>query len=366
MRYIIGLFALVLFTFCQRAEKEKTADVTTETKKFEMYDMSEMSALMEQMYVDNQRLKERIKNGDTIGAFPNHFMAIHKAVMTDDSENDAFFKEQAKVFITAQQRIYEDPKNAKEHFNEGVNACVRCHEVKCQGPIPRIKKLYIEQQLKREIIVTEDGSTTIRIPEWDECYHSKHGAIQEAYHVFIKNGLDYFSNQPLAVMEIGFGTGLNAFITFLESEKRNLPIEYVGIEAYPVLTEEAIAMNYVKALEAEKFNEIYLQMHNSKWEESIFLGQSFNFTKRKMFFNEISEVEKFDIIYFDAFGFRVQPELWSTAIFKIMFDALKHGGMLVTYAARGVIKRSMIEVGFTVEKLDGPPGKREMMRAFKS
>ncbi len=220
--------------------------------------------------------------------------------------------------------------------------------------------------MKREIIVTEDGSTTIRIPEWDECYHSKHGAIQEAYHVFIKNGLDYFPDQPLSVMEIGFGTGLNAFITFLESNKRLIPINYIGIEAYPVLTSEAIAMNYVKALEAERFNSTYLQMHDGEWEEPLFLSELFSFTKRKMFFNEISYSEKFDIIYFDAFGFRVQPELWSTAIFKIMYNTLKHGGMLVTYAARGAIKRSMIEVGFTVEKLDGPPGKREMMRAFKS
>lgn len=109
-----------------------------------MYEMSEMSLLMEQMYVDNQRLKERIKNGDTIGKFPTHFMKIHQAVMTDPSENDAFFKEQAAKFIKAQQLIYEDPKNAKKHFNEGVDACLQCHEQKCGGPIPRIKKLYIQ------------------------------------------------------------------------------------------------------------------------------------------------------------------------------------------------------------------------------
>lgn len=113
-------------------------------KKFEMYEMSEMSLLMEQMYVDNQRLKERIKKGDTIGKFPNHFLKIHKAVMTDEQENDAFFKEQAANFIKAQQMIYEDPKNAKAHFNKGVDACLQCHQVKCGGPIPRIKKLYIE------------------------------------------------------------------------------------------------------------------------------------------------------------------------------------------------------------------------------
>ena len=109
-----------------------------------MYEMSEMSVLMEQMYVDNQRLKERIKNGDTIGRFPNHFLKIHKAVMTDDKENDTFFKEQAAKFIAAQEMIYKDPKNAKQHFNKGVDACLQCHQVKCAGPIPRIKKLYID------------------------------------------------------------------------------------------------------------------------------------------------------------------------------------------------------------------------------
>jgi hypothetical protein len=107
--------------------------------------MSEMAALMEQMYVDNQRLKERIQKGDTIGQFPQHFLKIHQAVMTDESDNDTFFKEQAAKFIKAQEMIYKDPKNAKEHFNTGVDACIQCHQQKCGGPIPRIKKLYIKE-----------------------------------------------------------------------------------------------------------------------------------------------------------------------------------------------------------------------------
>ena len=122
---------------------EKTTDSTT-TEEFEMYEMSEMAALMEQMYVDNQRLKERIMKGDTIGKFPQHFIRIHKAVMTDETDKDAFFDEQAAKFIKAQELIYEDPKNAKEHFNNGIDTCIKCHEVKCGGPIPKIKKLYIE------------------------------------------------------------------------------------------------------------------------------------------------------------------------------------------------------------------------------
>ena len=122
---------------------EKTTDSTT-TEEFEMYEMSEMAALMEQMYVDNQRLKDRIIKGDTIGKFPQHFIRIHKAVMTDETDKDAFFDEQAAKFIKAQELIYQDPKNAKEHFNNGIDACIKCHEVKCGGPIPKIKKLYIE------------------------------------------------------------------------------------------------------------------------------------------------------------------------------------------------------------------------------
>ena len=220
--------------------------------------------------------------------------------------------------------------------------------------------------MKREIIQTLDGSTTIHLAEWNECYHSKHGAIQEAQHVFIKNGLALFPSQPVAILEIGFGTGLNAFITFLESQKMQQSIDYVGVEAYPVSVDEVLLMNYVAELNANQKSAVFDQMHSSKWEEKVNLNANFSLTKRKQFFEEINDINAFDLIYFDAFGYRVQPELWSTAIFKKMYKALKPNGVLVTYAARGVVKRSMIEVGFTVEKLAGPPGKREMFRARKS
>lgn len=219
--------------------------------------------------------------------------------------------------------------------------------------------------MKREIIQTLDGSTTIQIKEWNECYHSKFGAIQEAQHVFIKNGLSLFNNKSISILEIGFGTGLNAFITFIESQKIQQNVDYVGVEAYPVSSDEIISMNYISALNAEKEACIFDKMHKCNWGEQIILSKSFTITKRKIFFEEIDDVEKFDLIYFDAFGYRVQPELWSTAIFQKMYNALKKNGILVTYAARGVIKRNMIEVGFIVEKLDGPPGKREMFRAKK-
>ncbi|MBP4138337.1 tRNA (5-methylaminomethyl-2-thiouridine)(34)-methyltransferase MnmD [Flavobacterium geliluteum] len=219
--------------------------------------------------------------------------------------------------------------------------------------------------MKREIIKTLDGSTTIHLDEWDECYHSKHGAIQEAKHVFIKNGLSLFENKEVSLLEIGFGTGLNAFITFLESNLKEQPINYVGVEAYPVPAEEVLQMNYVAELEASLFEDIFKKMHECEWNQKVMLSRSFSLTKRKQFFDEIDDLEIFDLIYFDAFGFRVQPELWSTEIFRKMYNSLKPNGVLVTYAARGVVKRSMIEVGFAVEKLAGPPGKREMFRATK-
>ena len=149
MKKLFTLLVLIVISSCAKKQDKPTeescsSDVkNTKSSKFKMYEMSEMSALMEQMYVDNQRLKQRILKGDTIGSFPNHFLQIHKAVMTDPNENDTFFKEQAANFIKAQELIYQDPKNAKQHFNDGVNACIQCHEVKCGGPIQRIKKLYI-------------------------------------------------------------------------------------------------------------------------------------------------------------------------------------------------------------------------------
>lgn len=149
MKKLLVLVLILGFMACQNTKKEETKNeescaTDSKEKEFQMYEMSEMAALMEQMYVDNQRLKDRIIKGDTIGQFPSHFLKIHKAVMTDESDNDAFFKEQAAKFIKAQELIYKDPKNAKEHFNNGVDACIACHQQKCGGPIPKIKKLYIK------------------------------------------------------------------------------------------------------------------------------------------------------------------------------------------------------------------------------
>ena len=220
--------------------------------------------------------------------------------------------------------------------------------------------------MKREIIITDDGSTTIRIPDWDENYHSTHGAIQEAKHVFIKNGLDLFQNQDsISILEIGFGTGLNAFITFLETLNKE-KVNYVGVEAYPISSEEIAQMNYVTELLATQYQAIFDKMHACDWESQQKITNNFTLTKRKQFFQDIADKEQYDLIYFDAFGFPLQPELWSEAIFKKMYEALLPKGTLVTYACRSSIKNAMLSVGFSIEKLPGAPGKREMLRATKN
>lgn len=223
--------------------------------------------------------------------------------------------------------------------------------------------------MERKVITTADGSKTIHLVEWDEHYHSIHGAIQEANHVFIKHGLLFFmetfpQTHPIHILEIGFGTGLNAFMTLIETQKLNLAIDYVGIEAFPITTEELEAMNYSSLLGHDKANE-FEKLHQIPWEEKHVITANFLLTKQKKFFSDIEDKERHDLIYFDAFGARVQPELWTEDIFKKMYEALKPNGILVTYSAKGSVRRAMLAVGFQVEKLQGPPGKREMLRARK-
>ena len=229
--------------------------------------------------------------------------------------------------------------------------------------------------MKREIFITSDGSTSIHLPDWNEQYHSKHGAIQEAYHVFIKAGFEKYvetnskkhesTQTSISILEIGFGTGLNAFITFLEADKKNIKIDYVGVEAYPIEANEVEKLNYVAELKAENNQAVFNKMHAISWDEKHSISDDFLLTKRKQFFADIDDENAFDLIYFDAFGATNQPELWTEQIFQKMFVALKVGGILTTYAAKGSVRRAMQAVGFTVERLAGPPGKREMLRAIK-
>lgn len=220
--------------------------------------------------------------------------------------------------------------------------------------------------MKQELIVTGDGSKTIYLPELNEYYHSSHGALQEAQHVFIKHGLTSQAGDYVTILEMGFGTGLNALLTYFASEKRYQYVHYIGLESIPV--ERAIweQMDYTAHSNDDDAPAIYAQMHTSPWNEPISLNDLFVLEKRKTTLEETQlEAASVDLIYYDAFGPRVQPELWTLAVFEKLFNWLAPGGILVTYCAKGQVKRDLKTAGFIIETLAGPPGKREMTRAKK-
>ena len=223
--------------------------------------------------------------------------------------------------------------------------------------------------MKRELFKTADGSMTIHLPDINEQYHSKHGALQEAQHVFIKMGLQHLVDQNkdknITILEIGFGTGLNCLLTFFEAIALKLNIDYVGVEAFPVTLNEWKAMGYGSLLQIENAVTVYEKLHSIEWEATLPISDFFSLKKEEKKFEAIIDELKYNLIYFDAFGARVQPELWTEAIFKLMYKALKPKGILVTYSAKGSVRRALQAVGFVVERLEGPPGKREMLRATK-
>ena len=223
--------------------------------------------------------------------------------------------------------------------------------------------------MKREIIKTADGSSTIYLPEWNEHYHSKHGAIQEAQHVFMSSGLEYFvkehGSQKISILEIGFGTGLNALVTFLVAQKTGISVRYTGVEAFPVTSEEWKSLDYASLFKDTDASEVYEKLHDVKWEKFYSISPFFELQKQEKRFHEIGDEDEYDLVFFDAFGPRVQPELWTEEIFKKMHRSLHSGGILVTYSAKGSVRRALQSVGFEVERLPGPPGKREMLRASR-
>ncbi len=218
------------------------------------------------------------------------------------------------------------------------------------------------------IILTSDHSHTLYSEKFKATYHSIHGAVQESMHVFIKHGLQYqlqekFSNQ-LSVLEVGFGTGLNTFLTYINTKDVDVMINYHTIDAYPIALSDALKLNYASDfLRTDKY--YFEKIHLQDWNTSTKLTDKFCLTKHLCLLERFDVNEKFDLIYFDAFSPVEQPELWTESIFKKMYDLLNLNGVLVTYCAQGQMKRNMKRVGFSLESLPGPPGKREMTRVIK-
>lgn len=222
-------------------------------------------------------------------------------------------------------------------------------------------------QTNRQIIVTKDGSKTIYFPDIDENYHSKHGALQESKHVFLKHGLNHFlGKEQIKVFEVGFGTGLNALLTInfaLENQKK---IIYHTIEAYPITLREVDELNYKSFFDNPLIADLSTTIHTLEWDKEVELLEGFQFQKiHEKLQNHLLPENYYDCIFFDAFAPRVQDELWTEAVFQKMFDCLITDGLLVTYCAKGQVKRNLKQVGFVVESVEGPPGKREMTLAWK-
>lgn len=217
-----------------------------------------------------------------------------------------------------------------------------------------------------EIKTTSDGSHTLLSTEFGVTYHSIHGAIQESEHVFIDAGYRYFAQKKrLSILEMGLGTGLNAYLTFLESKKSDQKIAYMGIEAFPITTQQATLLNYCELLGDKPHSNVFKQIHECEFEEQIQLSDDFILEKRRIKFARVQDQSAYDLIYFDVFGPNTQPELWGEELLTKMYNALRPGGVLVTYCAKGIVKRTLKAIGFSVEALPGPPGKREMTRAIK-
>lgn len=221
--------------------------------------------------------------------------------------------------------------------------------------------------IKREFKKTGDGSQTIYLPDLDETYHSVHGAIQEAKHVFIQQGLQHFhekntNNDPIHILEMGLGTGLNAFLAAIWAAENNRQVIYCGIEAFPVDIEMNRAMDYPKSL---GHSQLFETLITAPWEESISLSNNFQLLKIERHFEEFQAENAFDVLFYDAFGPRAQEEMWNEAVIAHACHFLKPGGIFVTYCAKGQLRRDLKNLNLLTERLPGPPGKREMTRATR-
>ncbi len=214
---------------------------------------------------------------------------------------------------------------------------------------------------------TADGSPTLLSEQFGVLYHSKHGAAQETQHVFINAGLleKAKTTNEIHVLEIGLGTGLNAFMTLLEAHKSGLNVHYTGIEAYPISMKTVGELKTVLEESGFEKTDFFQQIHAVEWGSAVVLNANFVLTKVNAFFETIDYDAQFDVIYFDAFAPEGQPHLWEVPMLQKMYKALKINGLLTTYCAKGIVKRALKEAGFQLEGLPGPPGKREMTRGRK-
>lgn len=218
--------------------------------------------------------------------------------------------------------------------------------------------------VKKEIKETKDGSHTLFVPELNEHYHSMHGAIQESSHVFIKEGFHKCTKDIIYLFEAGFGTGLNAILTFIEAEKNKKKVFYQGIDHCPLDWNLVRKLNYPDLL-PENIRETFKEMHQSKWNVTNMLSPWFTFRKIKADLRTYNPAPGLDLVYFDAFGPDKQPEMWSYDIFFRIFEAMNRGGILTTYSVKGSVKRMLKDIGYEVDLIKGPPGKRQMIRAMK-
>lgn len=230
---------------------------------------------------------------------------------------------------------------------------------------------------KRITIVTQDGSPSLWHPNIDETYHSRHGAVQESMHVFVEKGLNYILKEQkseISIFEMGFGTGLNALLTILACKNLDINVKYFSLEKYPLAMDEVKAIDFSTAIakhfdglfSTQEIEEVYKQIHDLEWGISNTLNENFELIK---VIEDIKSIDldkySFDLVYYDAFAPRVQPNLWSKDIFEKLYHQMNNNSALVTYCAKGEVRRNMQEVGFVCERLQGPPGKREMLRANK-
>lgn len=220
--------------------------------------------------------------------------------------------------------------------------------------------------MQKFIQITEDGSHTIQIPEMGVTYHSSHGAIAESMHVYIDAGLNHLiatqKRTSLKILEMGFGTGLNALLSMQWSIQNSVPIQYTAIESDPLNPIEYTALNYGNFLQ---MSHELLALHEAAWNLSVRMHDLFSLEKQRVDLRDFESTDKFDCVFFDAFSPVEQPELWTTEIFQKLYNLLEPGGILVTYCSKSLVRRAMQEAGFQVAKIPGPRGKREMVRAIR-